>query len=530
MIWLKKTTGISLTIVLLLTVAVLVALTAAHPLGAGDHTYYQAFVESLARGTLDLSIPGFHGSDLFAVPWYWISHSPIAQIHALLVWACLLPLLGFFAGRAIYKSNFEGVLLAAILAMMPFISFVGFRGWTGPAYWGLMLLSIILIRRFPALAGLSLALAILTKPFAVALIPLLLVLSPRGSVLRRYGWLLPAIGLPALYVAWQYFTVQQIYLGVHTDIGLWGLWVGWERLFLNATHAFQMLFSVHNYFYPNPALTGAGNMLHTTPLLVFLGLFALLSPSVYFQDKWLPLAFLLGAAGGIALNVPLDHMDHFYMEAGVLLLILAALPALKKHPLWIPLVLLTLHFQWFYFFLEYRRPFQMSPVFFVVPVAADILCILWMFFCVPSVWRTIRAFFRGHRFEHWVFGTAHGLKIQFFRYFFVGGTSAVVDFVTYVLLLSFGMHYLLAQFFAYCVGFSWNYTFSILWVFESSKKFMREITITFIITMFGLLWTELLLFGMVDWIGIGAIVAKIIATAIVLFWNFGARKVWVFRK
>ncbi|MDD5623346.1 MAG: GtrA family protein [Candidatus Peribacteraceae bacterium] len=520
----------SLGIVLVLTVAVALGLTGGHSFPEGDFGYYQAFVASLARGRVDLSIPGFHGSDLFAVPWFWLSASPVAQIHVLLVWACLLPLLGFLAGRALYRSNRDGILLAVILAMMPFISFVAFRGWTGPAYWGLMLLSLILIRRLPMLAGLSLALAILTKPFAVALIPLLLVLAPGKSLLRRAGWLVIALGLPALYVLWQYLTIQQVYMGVHTDIGLAGLWLGWERLFLNATHAFQMLFSVHNYFYPDPCLTGAGNMLHTTPILIFLGLFALLTPSMFFQNKWVPIALLLGAVGGIVLNVPLDHMDHFYMEAGVLLLILAALPVLRKHPLWIPFVLLTLHFQWFYFYREFRSSFQLTPAIFVVPAVVDALCLFWILFSAPRIWTAIRSFFRGFRYEHWVFGPARGTRIQFFRYFFVGGSSAVVDFCVYVTLLSLDTHYLLAQLGAYCIGFIWNYLFSILWVFESSKNFVREVAATFVITMLGLLWTELLLYGMVDFFDLGEITAKIIATAIVLFWNFGARKVFVFRK
>ncbi|MDD4628701.1 MAG: GtrA family protein [Candidatus Peribacteraceae bacterium] len=526
----KKSSAISLGIVLLLTLATFLALTAARPMPLGDFAHYQAFVAALAHGNFDLSIPGFHGSDIFAVPWYWISGSPIAQIQVLLVWACLLPLLGYLAGRAIYRSNAEGILLAGILTMMPFISFVAFRGWTGPAYWGLMLLSIILVRRFPLLAGLSLALAILTKPFAVALVPLLLVMAPRGSVRRQFSWLAVALGIPAAYALWQFLTVQQVYMGVHTDIGLAGLWVGWERLALNTAHIFQMLFSVHNYYYPNPCLTGQGNMMHTTPILIFLGLFALLIPSGFFKEKWLAFALLLGAIGAIALNVPLDHMDHFYMEAGVLLLIIAALPVLKKHPLWIPLTLLTLHFQWFYFFREFRSPFQMTLAFFTVPAVVDGLFLFWVLTRIPAILKFISGLLDGHPLKRWIFGSTHSTRIQFFRYFFVGGSSAVVDFCVYVTLLHFGVHYLLAQFCAYCVGFVWNYVFSILWVFQTSKQFAREIAATFIITMFGLLWTELLLYGMVDFLAVGEIMAKLIATAIVLFWNFGARKVFVFRK
>lgn len=134
------------------------------------------------------------------------------------------------------------------------------------------------------------------------------------------------------------------------------------------------------------------------------------------------------------------------------------------------------------------------------------------------------------RFRHWIFGPARSMRVQFFRYFWVGGISTVVDFSVFVFCIKvLGIHYLIAQFIAYCFGFVTNYILSILWVFAKTDKFFREITAVFIITLFGLLWTELLLYLFVDGFAWSEVTSKLIATAIVLFWNYGARRVFVYR-
>lgn len=134
------------------------------------------------------------------------------------------------------------------------------------------------------------------------------------------------------------------------------------------------------------------------------------------------------------------------------------------------------------------------------------------------------------RFRHWIFGPARSNRVQFFRYFWVGGIATAVDFAVFVFFVrEIGVHYLLAQFFAYCSGFVTNYILCILWVFQRTNRFMREITVVFVITMFGLLWTELLLYLFVDKFLLGEVTAKVIATIIVLFWNFGARRLIVYK-
>ncbi|MBI3331453.1 hypothetical protein HYZ99_00660 [Candidatus Peregrinibacteria bacterium] len=334
----------------LLMVVTGISLFSSTPRPLDDHFFYQRFVEALARGDLDLSIPGFHGADLFAVPLYWMTQSPIAQIYAQMVLACLIPLAGFLAGRALFKSVAAGILLSSILAMMPFISFVSLRGWTGPGYFVLMLLTLWLGSRGSLWTVLTFGLAILTKPFAIGLLPLLLVIAPqKQSLWIRYRHLLGAAVLVAFYLGIQYVQAGRIFVGAHSETTVTGIWQDPYRILLNLAHAVQILFSVHNYYYPDPALTGPGNLMHTSPVLIFLGLFWLFSPtgkglrtedlgkkSLSPQSYFLSPrgAILIGALLVFILNALLDHMDFFLVPAVVdacfIIFCLVSLPRLRS--------------------------------------------------------------------------------------------------------------------------------------------------------------------------------------------------------
>ena len=367
-----------------LTLGITIGMLGASPFPQDDHFLYQKFIEVLAAGKLDLTIPGFHGSDFIAVIWHWIHPSSISQIEFQGFTALLLPLLAFLAGKAIYKSVATGILLSCIIALMPFVSFVYLRGWTGPAYMCLMLLTIYGAASSRKWTWLPWGLAIITKPFALALLPIIILYCPsKGSILKRYRQILLGLSIPALYVIIQYLQVGHILVGAHHGINELNVWNGPLRMIMNAAHALQMLFSVHNYYYPDPALTGPGNMMHTSPLLIFLGLCAIFHRKRTKKssiEERLPMALFSGFIIGIALNIPLDHMDHFYMQAGILCLILAALPMLLQYPIWIPLVLATLHFQWLYFYLQYNSPFSLGWTFFALPIVVDVLFGLYVLY------------------------------------------------------------------------------------------------------------------------------------------------------
>ena len=120
-------------------------------------------------------------------------------------------------------------------------------------------------------------------------------------------------------------------------------------------------------------------------------------------------------------------------------------------------------------------------------------------------------------------------RVQLLRYLFVGGSAAAVDLASYALLTEyFGVGIYLSALLAYTVGFLWNHTISVLWIFESKHSRRKEVALAYSIALGGLLWTEALLYVFVALGGIHSLLAKMLTQVIVLGWNFGMRKKFVF--
>ncbi len=123
--------------------------------------------------------------------------------------------------------------------------------------------------------------------------------------------------------------------------------------------------------------------------------------------------------------------------------------------------------------------------------------------------------------------------LQFFRYFLVGGLSFVVDAaVLAVLNGALGMHYMAATVFGFLVGLTVNYLLSIWFVFNGEpKKTGRtaEFAVFALVSTGGLLLTELLMWLGVDKLSLPVLLAKVIAAAIVLVWNYGMKKLLLYR-
>jgi putative flippase GtrA len=122
--------------------------------------------------------------------------------------------------------------------------------------------------------------------------------------------------------------------------------------------------------------------------------------------------------------------------------------------------------------------------------------------------------------------------IQFFRYIFVGGAAFIVDFVSLFIFTDiFGVYYLISAVIAFILGLIANYTLSISWVFNKRTLENRwsEFTIFAVIGIIGLGLNELIIWLFTDYVGLYYLISKIIAAALILFWNFFARKFTLFR-
>lgn len=122
--------------------------------------------------------------------------------------------------------------------------------------------------------------------------------------------------------------------------------------------------------------------------------------------------------------------------------------------------------------------------------------------------------------------------LEFSKYFVVGGISFIVDSGTLTFFTDIlKVNYLVSACFGFLVGLTANYYLGSKFVFKqptTSKR--KEFTQVALIALVGLLLTELGMYIGVDFFHIYYLLTKVIVAAIVLIWNYGARKVFVYRK
>lgn len=117
--------------------------------------------------------------------------------------------------------------------------------------------------------------------------------------------------------------------------------------------------------------------------------------------------------------------------------------------------------------------------------------------------------------------------IQFFRYIFVGGFAFIVDAAALWACEKFA-HYMLAAAIAFVAGLAANYALSVLFVFSESKQVenkFKEFFVYAVIGLIGLALTEAIMYILTDICSFYFMLSKVFAAAVVLVWNFAARKV-----
>jgi putative flippase GtrA len=131
------------------------------------------------------------------------------------------------------------------------------------------------------------------------------------------------------------------------------------------------------------------------------------------------------------------------------------------------------------------------------------------------------------------------LAREFARYLIVGGSAFLVDFgILYLsktfLLSGFGVTGVyIATALGFIAGLVYNYILSLIFVFKKAKEKVQGKTfrafITFsVIGVIGLGLTELGMYLGVSVMDINYLLVKVVMAAIVLLWNYLARKFFIF--
>lgn len=132
---------------------------------------------------------------------------------------------------------------------------------------------------------------------------------------------------------------------------------------------------------------------------------------------------------------------------------------------------------------------------------------------------------------------------QIMRFGIVGVLAFIIDYGIFVLLANgLNIHYLIANFFGFTISLIFNYLMSMKFVFERKENVdKRKEFITFaVLSVIGLGINELIILTCVDGIylhsmklqemfdiGIAKQAGKIIATGIVMVYNFLSRKIFI---
>lgn len=106
-----------------------------------------------------------------------------------------------------------------------------------------------------------------------------------------------------------------------------------------------------------------------------------------------------------------------------------------------------------------------------------------------------------------------------------------VDFGVLVLLTeAAGLHYLVSAGISFLLGTTVSYVLSVVLVFPSRRFSSRavEYALFIVVGAVGLGLNEALLWVLTERLAIFYLASKLIAAAIIFFWNFGARKFLLF--
>jgi len=129
--------------------------------------------------------------------------------------------------------------------------------------------------------------------------------------------------------------------------------------------------------------------------------------------------------------------------------------------------------------------------------------------------------------------------IRFTRFLTVGAVGTLLDFSILTTLKLAGMPTLFANSISFTAGLLNNFTWNRLWTFSDTVNvdWRRQLAQFTLVSLVGLALNNLIVLSLENLLGnlLGApqwgyLPAKVIATGVVVFWNYFANRTWTFKK
>jgi putative flippase GtrA len=118
------------------------------------------------------------------------------------------------------------------------------------------------------------------------------------------------------------------------------------------------------------------------------------------------------------------------------------------------------------------------------------------------------------------------------KYFFVGGASAVIDFILFsIFIYTLNIAWPIAGGISFIFATATNYFLSIRFVFNQGARFKQsiELSLVYLVSGVGLILNLSFLYVLIEISGGHPLIAKIMATGVVFFWNFFIRQFFIFK-
>ncbi len=122
---------------------------------------------------------------------------------------------------------------------------------------------------------------------------------------------------------------------------------------------------------------------------------------------------------------------------------------------------------------------------------------------------------------------------QISRFFVLGLFSTAIDFITYTILIYLNVNYVIAIIIGYSCGFVFNFFIGRKHIFVQGLKvdsFAKEFNLVLVINLIAVLLNIIIVYILYSyWHILNQIADRIIAIILVFFWNYFARKIFVYK-
>lgn len=122
------------------------------------------------------------------------------------------------------------------------------------------------------------------------------------------------------------------------------------------------------------------------------------------------------------------------------------------------------------------------------------------------------------------------LIVQIVKFGFVGGLCFVIDYGLLVILTElFSINYLISAVISFLVSVTVNYLLSVRYVFNTrdNMSHVTEVTVFIALSAVGLVINEIIMWLFTDRLAVHYLISKLIATFIVMVYNFITRKLFL---